>query len=155
MLRRLSKIVESLFPHTMYYCCFQATRIRQWERIVLENIEKLRVIKLYRTPQGLRSFARLFSILLPPLYAPYYASMARDLNSLGAGITFSVLTSIALTALFSTTYTLEDPFVQSCFWDGINVKNELVDEFKPQLLVLRTSFFPNVVDKAETTSGRE
>ena len=131
----------------------QATRIRQWERMLLQAVEELRNIKHYRTPQGLRSFARLFSIFLPPFYAPYYATMAQDLNSLGIAIAFSVLTSIALTALFSTTYTLEDPFLPSSFLDGIPVKMDLVDDFTPQLLVLRSSFFPNA-DKAETKSEK-
>eukprot|EP00934_Nitzschia_sp_Nitz4_P008634 Nitzschia sp. Nitz4//scaffold76_size158648//25046//29105//NITZ4_002534-RA/size158648-processed-gene-0.231-mRNA-1//1//CDS//3329557809//8624//frame0 len=38
----------------------EATRVRQWERFVTERIEMLVMIKKYRTPQALRSFARLF-----------------------------------------------------------------------------------------------
>jgi len=120
----------------------EATRVRQWERIVLEKIEKIRTIKLYRTPQGLRSFCRLFSVFLPPFYAPFYAQMAHDLNSLGVAITFSILTSIALTALFETIYQMEDPFLPGSILDGVDVKRELIDHFKPQLIVLREQFFP-------------
>ena len=112
----------------------EAARMRQWERFLSENFEKLRVVKRYRTrtsakttgysfvylfvsmlclpfflpAQGLRSFGRLFSFLLPPLYAPYYAELARSLNSLGAGLTFAVLTSIALTSLFETASQMEE-----------------------------------------------
>jgi len=86
----------------------EASRIRQWERMMLEDAENVRAIKKYRTPQGLRSFGRLFSVFLPPFYSPYYVQMARDLNSLGVGVAFSVLTSIALTALFETVHQLEE-----------------------------------------------
>jgi hypothetical protein len=41
-----------------------------------EAIENLRMIKNYRTPQTLRSFARLFTTLLPPFFAPTYAQIA-------------------------------------------------------------------------------
>ena len=108
-----------------------------------EDIEKLRFLKEYRTPQGLRSFARLFSIFLPPLYAPFYASMASELNSLGTAITFAILTSVALTALFETVTQLEDPFVMSSFLDGIHVRKELVDGLQPELETLRSHFFPS------------
>ena len=104
----------------------EASRIRQWEHGLLSEIEKLRMIKRYRTPQGLRSFGRCFSIFLPPLYAPYYVYLARDLNSLSMGITFSILTSIALTALFETVSALEDPFETRQLLDGIHVEEELL-----------------------------
>ena len=109
----------------------------------MEATEKLRVIKMYRTPQGLRSFARLFSIFLPPFYAPFYAQLADDLNSLGTAIAFSVLTSLALTSLFETISQMEDPFVEMSILDGVNVKKELLDDFQPQLLALRQHFFPS------------
>ena len=60
------------------------------------------------TAQGLRSFGRLFSFLLPPFYSPYYAELARNLNSLGVGVTFAVLTSVALTSLFETASQMEE-----------------------------------------------
>jgi hypothetical protein len=86
----------------------EATRVRQWERFVFLQVESLRIIKNYRTPQALRSFARLFSIFMPPFYAPYYAQLARDLDSLGMAIAFSCVTSIALTALFETVSQMEE-----------------------------------------------
>ncbi|OEU16723.1 hypothetical protein FRACYDRAFT_275439 [Fragilariopsis cylindrus CCMP1102] len=89
----------------------EATRIRQWERFLSIEIEQMLVIKKYRTPQALRSFARLFTVFLPPFYAPYYGQLAVNLKSLGLGITFSMLTSIALTSLFESMSQMEDPFV--------------------------------------------
>lgn len=60
----------------------EAARLRQWERLSQEEMEFLKMIKLYRTPQALRSFSRLFSVFLPAFYTPYYAQLARDVNSL-------------------------------------------------------------------------
>jgi hypothetical protein len=119
----------------------EATRVRQWERFLTTQIEQLLVIKKYRTPQALRSFARIFSVFLPPFYAPFYAQMALDLQSLGMGIAFSILTSIALTSLFESVFQLEDPFVGSRL-DCIDVENELRDEFLVQLIDLRDYYFP-------------
>ena len=120
----------------------EASRVRQWEHMLLEHTERLYMIKTYRTPQGLRSFSRLFSVFLPPFYAPYYAQMAKDLNSLGAAITFSVLTSLALTSLFETVSQMEDPFVKLSVLDGVRVKTQLLDGFEPQLLAMRKCYFP-------------
>jgi len=119
----------------------EATRIRQWERIVLENCDGLRMIKLYRTPQALRSFARLFTVFLPPFYAPSYAEIALRLGSLGVGITFSVLTSLALTALFETISQMEDPFLGYTSLDGVDVETELSSSFGVQCMTLRTHFY--------------
>jgi hypothetical protein len=120
----------------------ESARIRQWELLLLEHIEKLRMIKMYRTPQALRSFSRLFSLILPPFFAPYYAELARALNSLGTAIAFAVFTSLALTSLFESIFQMEDPFVNSSVLDGVRVKEQLFDELAPQLLAMRRCFFP-------------
>jgi hypothetical protein len=107
------------------------------------STENLRVIKKYRTPQALRSFARLFSVFLPPFYAPFYGQMAKDLNSLGTAIAFSILTSIALTSLFESISQMEDPFVGIIALDGIELSNELLVEFRQELLDWRKELYPN------------
>ena len=119
----------------------EATRIRQWERIILEELQQLRMIKYYRTPQALRSFARLFSVFLPPFYAPYYAQLARDLNSLAAGIIFAILTSVALTSLFEAINQIEDPFVAHLTLDGIDVNQEFQVKNRRELLCIRDNVF--------------
>lgn len=97
---------------------------------------------MYRTPQGLRSFGRLFSMLLPPFYAPYYAQLAHDVNSLAVAVTFAILTALALTSLFETITQMEDPFELSSVLDGVNVRTDLIDGFKPLLMALRSRYFP-------------
>jgi hypothetical protein len=106
------------------------------------QVEELLMIKKYRTPQALRSFSRLFTLFLPPFYAPFYATMAVDLGSLGIGITFSVVTSIALTALFESLSQLEDPFMSGAL-DCIDVEAELRDEFLVELIDIRDHRFPD------------
>lgn len=121
----------------------EATRVRQWERMCLENADGLRMIKLYRTPQALRSFARLFTVFLPPFYAPSYAEIAKGIGSLGTGIAFSVLTSLALTALFETISQMEDPFLGYKTLDGVDVESELSSSFVAQCVTMRGLFFHN------------
>ena len=101
----------------------------------------LLVLKRYRTPQALRSFARLFTVCLPPFYAPFYAQMAKDLNSLEMGIAFAVITAIALTSLFESINQMEDPFTGRVILDNINVEGELKIDLKRQLLARRRRHF--------------
>lgn len=128
----------------------EATRVRQYERYVLVDLEKLRVIKAYRTPQGLRSFGRLFSVFLPPFFAPLFADIAERLNSLGMGIAFAVVTAVALTGLFETLSQFEDPFLEASVLDGARVAQELVVNFTPEILALREQFFPKAPPLNET-----
>jgi hypothetical protein len=137
----------------LYAVSNQAARIRQWERAILVSVDQLHAIKLYRTPQGLRSFARLFSVFLPPFFAPYYAQLAMNVNSIGLAIAFAIVTSIALTSLFETINQMEDPFATpfGCSTlDGIDVTNELIESMQSQLLALRKQYFPQapaLIDK--------
>ena len=97
----------------------EASRIRQWEQMMGQAIEDLRMLKTYRTPQALRAFARVFTIFLPPFYAPSYAQLAHDTDSLTLGVFFGIITSLALSALFESIRVLEDPFVANLALDGI------------------------------------
>lgn len=105
---KLTLLVETL--KTAGLSATECSRIRQYERWVCETFEILRQIKMYRTPQALRSFARIFTVFLPPFYAPRFAQIAIDVNSLGVGIAMALITTLALTALFESIQVLEDPF---------------------------------------------
>ncbi|KAL7554960.1 hypothetical protein ACHAWF_018539 [Thalassiosira exigua] len=102
----------------------EASRMRQYERFMGEAIENLRMVKTYRTPQTLRSFARLFTTLLPPFFAPTYAQLALNVDSLAIGIVFAVVTAFCLNALLEGVEILEDPFVAFITLDGIDVREE-------------------------------
>jgi len=136
----------------------EAARMRQWERLTAQNVESLRVIKQYRTPQALRSFGRIFSMILPPFYAPFYADLGYKVESLSMGILFAILTSVALCGLFETVSQFEDPFVKRSVLDGVHVKHELVDELTPTILALRKHCFPqapSLTDRIATSVHNE
>ena len=120
----------------------EASRIRQYERFCGECIELLRVIKTYRTPQALRSFGRVFTFILPPFYASSFAQLALDLNSLGLGVCFAVITPLCLTALFESIQVLEDPFLGFITLDGIDVREEFQVLHWQQLINARKIIFP-------------
>jgi hypothetical protein len=124
----------------------EATRVRQWERIAQVDMEKIRMVKLYRTPQALRSFGRLFSVFLPPFFGPFYADLSVQMSSQAIGLAFAVITSVALTGLFETVSQFEDPFVNASRLDGIKVREELVESFTATLLKMRLLYFPNAPD---------
>jgi len=121
----------------------EVSRMRQYERFISDSIEQLKMIKLYRTPQALRSFGRIFTVILPPFYSPTYAQLAIDTNSLGYGVAFGVLTAICLTALFESVQVLEDPFTAFLALDGIDVREEFEVLSFAQLINTRKMAFPD------------
>ncbi len=133
----------------------EAARMRQWEQTATLAMEELRIVKEYRTLQGLRVFGRLFSLFLPPFYATSYVQVAIDTGSLSLGIALGVMTSIALTGLFECVRQLEDPFVSHVTLDGIDVREELVVMPYKELMVARTMVFPMVDDFELRGRGEE
>jgi len=129
----------------------EASRLRQYERYIGESMEALRMIKMYRTPQALRAFGRIFTLIIPPFYAPRFAQVAYDLNSLFLGICFAIITSFALTALYESTQILEDPFVGYVSLDGIDVMEEFEVLHWHQLINCRKVLFPHAEDFNETS----
>ena len=121
----------------------EASRVRQYERWMGDTIENLRMIKTYRTPQTLRSFARLFTTLLPPFFAPQYAELSIGLDSLAFGCIFAAFTALCLNALLEGVEILEDPFVAFVTLDGIDVREEFQVLHYQQLTSARNSIFPD------------
>eukprot|EP00977_Amphora_coffeiformis_P006919 scaffold1508_cov178-Amphora_coffeaeformis.AAC.27 len=112
----------------------EISRIRQYERFLTDIVEQLRMVKMYRSPQALRSFARIFTLLLPPFYAPTFAQVAMEVNSLGVGIGFGIITALGLTAFRSNT---------PAALDGIDVREEFEVLHFAQLINTRKLAFPN------------
>jgi hypothetical protein len=150
------RLLESMLSHRMTRLSIYAeriksvglpsgeiSRIRQYERYLQTSIERLRMYKMYRTPQALRSFARIFTFLLPPFYAPKFAQVAIDVHSLGVGLSFGLITAIGLTALFESLQVLEDPFVGYLAMDGIDVKEEFEVLLWTSLVKTRRIIFPD------------
>jgi hypothetical protein len=137
---RLTRYAETL--RQMGMGASEISRIRQYERFLNETMESLRQYKMYRTPQALRSFARIFTLVLPPFYAPTFAALAMETRSLGVGLAFAVITTLALTALFESIQVLEDPFVAYVTLDGIDVREELEVLHWQQLVDTRSIIYP-------------
>lgn len=133
----------------------EASRIRQYERYIGEALEGLRMIKMYRTPQALRAFGRIFTLIIPPIYAPRFAQLALDLESLPMAFLFAAITPFCLTALFNCTHALEDPFVGYVTLDGIDVSEEFEVLHWHQLMNARKILFPHAEDFEDKTGMSE
>jgi hypothetical protein len=121
----------------------EISRIRQYERFISSCVEQLRLVKIYRTPQAMRSFARIFTVVLPPFYAPSFAQIARDTDKLWMGICFGIIACLCLTSLFESLQVLEDPFTAFLTLDGIDVREELEVLHFAQLVNTRHIAFPD------------
>jgi hypothetical protein len=51
----------------------EMSRVEQFHKSIQQEIEGLRVLKMYRTPQALRAFSKIFTMFLPAFYGPVCA----------------------------------------------------------------------------------
>ena len=110
----------------------ESARLRQFHKDAYVAWENLRFLKTYRTPMATRAFARVYILIHPIFWAPYYAYLVGEmLHDEAGGYTgedvydvtdytrgfvmfyaccLSVITSLAMLGLFNVRYSLEDPF---------------------------------------------
>ncbi|TYZ62920.1 hypothetical protein PybrP1_003300 [[Pythium] brassicae (nom. inval.)] len=111
----------------------EASRINQYHWLLQARLEKLQNIKFYRTPQATRSFTRLFILVLPVFYGPYYVYLMRgdefQSTSFAFCLVLSVVTSLTMIGIFNVEIAMEDPFAGGGM-DGIRVREtfELVHD---------------------------
>eukprot|EP00566_Odontella_aurita_P007984 CAMPEP_0113544222 /NCGR_PEP_ID=MMETSP0015_2-20120614/10591_1 /TAXON_ID=2838 /ORGANISM="Odontella" /LENGTH=674 /DNA_ID=CAMNT_0000444463 /DNA_START=211 /DNA_END=2235 /DNA_ORIENTATION=- /assembly_acc=CAM_ASM_000160 len=153
---RLTKLLEEL--KLAGFSASEASRVRQYEKLLTQAAHNLRMLKMYRSPKALNALLNLTATLLPPFYAPAFAQIAHDSQSLGMGIAFAAITSLALSALYASVQVLEDPFVAFLTLDGIDVYEELAVLFYHQLIKTRSEIFPdadlfNEDEEDDTLSG--
>ncbi|KAJ8908280.1 hypothetical protein NDN08_008371 [Rhodosorus marinus] len=122
-LNRLSLAVEVLkargLPAT------EASRVNQYNEQLCQVIETMRNIKSYRTPEGLRAFARLFIFIHAIFYGSYYAYLAKETTPLFA-LSFAYLLGGAMIALLNVEAALEDPFDPRGL-DNVRVQKKIRD----------------------------
>ena len=87
----------------------EKSRLTSFENAFLLAYIQLRSLKDYRSPAGLRAFARVFIIITPLVFGPYYALVAQS-TSLSWSICMACITSSAMQGLFNIRHSLEDPF---------------------------------------------
>lgn len=104
------------------------------------------MVKMYRTPLALRAFGRIFTLILPPFYAPSFAQVGKDVDSVGYGVVFGMITALGLTALFESLQVIEDPFTAFLALDGIDVREEFEVLNFTQLIDTRKMVFPHAPD---------
>ena len=103
----------------------EASRLHQYSTKFYINLQNLLDIKDFRTPYLVRSFARVYILILPLFYGPYYAEVAHggydggegghgDFTRHGTNLLFacclSAFTSLAQVGLFNAQDGLEDAF---------------------------------------------
>jgi predicted membrane chloride channel (bestrophin family) len=89
----------------------ELSRVNQYLCKMIEAYENLKHVAQYRTPITLRAYSRIFIILTPILYAPYFAYVGRNIPFTLSMIT-PFLMSIVLVGLDNIQDDLEDPFDQ-------------------------------------------
>eukprot|EP00179_Madagascaria_erythrocladioides_P027200 CAMPEP_0198335074 /NCGR_PEP_ID=MMETSP1450-20131203/20048_1 /TAXON_ID=753684 ORGANISM="Madagascaria erythrocladiodes, Strain CCMP3234" /NCGR_SAMPLE_ID=MMETSP1450 /ASSEMBLY_ACC=CAM_ASM_001115 /LENGTH=340 /DNA_ID=CAMNT_0044039705 /DNA_START=35 /DNA_END=1057 /DNA_ORIENTATION=- len=110
----------------------EAARINQYIMMIGGQFNHLRFIKGYRTPEGIRSFARVFIFVHPLFYGPYYSHIATQ-SHIAFALSFSVLIGASMIGLLNVEVALEDPFNPNGM-DRIRVA-KLFDEMEDCLLL--------------------
>lgn len=89
----------------------EVSRVNQYLSKLILSFEKVKHIYQYRTPRTLRAFSILFLTVLPPLYGPYFAALAKE-SSAQLTYIMPILFSVILVSLDSIQIHLENPFDQ-------------------------------------------
>jgi len=97
-LRRSEKWIQSVITRVYYY-----------QRLMLTDFEKLRVIHDYRTASGLRAYGWIFLSLYPILFGPFFANYCVN-SGLWSGFYISALSTMMFGCLYQILTDLEDPF---------------------------------------------
>ena len=128
----------------------EAHRLDQYVSLMNTAFEKLVFLKEYRTPRALRSYARVYIILMGAFYAPNYLTIASSQSphhreQLLAALLYACMLQIVVGSLFHVLIGLEDPFGSrtrgSECWsfevilDGVNVP-DLVSKAREQLAMI-------------------
>ena len=95
----------------------QTHRLDQYVSKVAIAFDHLAYLKEYRTPQLFRAFARVFTLVMPIIYAPYYCDLAQEA---GGNVWLAILVScffqLTLSGLLEMMLGLEDPFAGRMLW---------------------------------------
>lgn len=89
----------------------ELSRTDQYLTRGINDFEKMRKIFIYRTPNSLRTYSKLFIYSFPILYAPYFAHHLDSTKDL-IGYISAVLYSFVFVSLINIQDQLENPFDQ-------------------------------------------
>ena len=89
----------------------EVSRVNQYLSKMFIAFEDIKHIYQYRTPRTLRAFSDVFITILPPLYGPYFAFVAKEFSP-GLRYFLPILFSVILVSLDNIQDHLENPFDQ-------------------------------------------
>jgi predicted membrane chloride channel (bestrophin family) len=87
----------------------EVSRANQYISKMIDAFEGLKHIFQYRTPITLRAYSKIFVIIIPIVYGPYFATLAKDIPVWLAYVQ-PVLFSVVLVSLDNIQNHLENPF---------------------------------------------
>ena len=82
----------------------EASRVRQYEQKMWEGIEKLRMIKCYRTSRMQNTLFNIFTLVLPPFFASSFGTIGVREGEYG----YAIMCALCLHALFEGAKAMED-----------------------------------------------
>ena len=103
----LSKLNEKM--RTCGVPANEVSRANQYLRAIIIDFEKLRNIRLYRTPIALRAYSRIFLNIFPIIFGPFFANLSVKYYPV-IGYILAVLYSVVLLSLDHIQEDLENPF---------------------------------------------
>jgi len=89
----------------------EVSRSNQYLSKIIDAFESIKHIYQYRTPITLRAYSKIFVVLVPIVYGPYFAHISTDI-ALWMSMIMPVLFSIVLVSLDNIQDHLENPFDQ-------------------------------------------
>ncbi|MCC7036010.1 MAG: hypothetical protein IT560_01765 [Alphaproteobacteria bacterium] len=106
----------------------EVSRCNQYLSKAMVSFEKIKHIYQYRTPRTLNAFRNIFIVVLPVVYGPYFAFLAKEFSPSMVYVT-PVLTAVVLASLDNIQTHLENPFDRDSE-DDLNINVErLFDRF--------------------------
>jgi predicted membrane chloride channel (bestrophin family) len=89
----------------------EVSRSNQFLSKMIDAFESIKHIYQYRTPITLRSYSKIFVVLVPIVYGPYFAHISENIT-MSLAMIMPILFSIVLVSLDNIQDHLENPFDQ-------------------------------------------
>lgn len=102
----------------------EAARLNQYNMLISSAFFKMINVKNYRTPQGIRSFARFYVIIMPVFYGPYFSWVSQETGSFAFALCLGLMGTLTLVGLLNVAINMEDP-LESAGVDSVRVVTEL------------------------------
>lgn len=101
----------------------EAAKLNEYVWKIFNLFEELSRVKEYKTPHAFRSLARIYILLMPIIYSPYFLHVTKETNFL-FGLFFNIITVIGISGIFNIYQALEDSFDEEGL-DDIHITTEL------------------------------